>query len=44
MLFLKCAKSVMCLDIELSSAVYTGYVRAGNVPLWEDKDYLLFVA
>lgn len=34
----------MCLAIELSSAVCTGYVRAGIVPVQQGKDCLLFIA
>lgn len=34
----------MWLAIEFSSGVCTVYVRAGIVPVQQDKDYLLFIS
>jgi len=42
--FLKKRASFMSLSIELSCAVYMGYVRAGLLPVQQDRDYSLFVA
>lgn len=42
--FLKWAGIITYLAIELPSAVFTGYVRAGIVPVQQDKNSLILVA